>query len=250
MAKLNRILKSRVFPLCAVLAWEALAQGDFLQNRWPSIFRVVAELSRDWRNIVEATGATVWQVFQAAVIGVILGVPLGVFLAESKWRMGGGLYGSFAGLKAVPVTVLIPVFLTVFGLEQFVVPLVALPLVLNFCVNTAQAIAQVSHTRLRLLRSWSVSYSTYARHVLPFECLDSMLQTARVMLPFALALHVAVDYFLCIPNGLGCYVYQAYTYNDHARMYAAILVVGIIGLGLGEALDFTSRRLLGWKRDI
>jgi ABC-type nitrate/sulfonate/bicarbonate transport system permease component len=33
-------------------------------------------------------------------------------------------------------------------------------------------------------------------------------------------------------------------------MYAAILVVGIIGLGLGKALDFTSRRLLGWKRDI
>ncbi len=238
-----------VFPLCAVLGWEVLAQGGFLHGRWPSLFSVVAELTRDWQNILGATARTAWQVFQAAVIGIAVGVPLGVLLAESKWKIG-GLYGSLAGLKAVPVTVLIPVFLSLFGLEKFIVPLVALPLALNFCVNTAQAIAQASQSRLRLLRSWSVSYRTYARHVLPFECLDAMLQTARVMLPFAVAVHIALDYFLCIPNGLGCYVYQAYSYHEHARMYAGVLVVGIIGLCLGTTIDVASRRLLKWKRDM
>jgi len=249
MTRMVSTFRSWIFPVCALLGWEALAQLGFLQGRWPSLVAVIKEFAWDWPTLLMASVRTAWQVLQASVIGVVVGVSLGVFLSAGKRRIH-GLYGCLAGLKAVPVTVLVPVFLTLFGLETFIVPLVALPLSLNFCVNTAQAIAEANQTRLRMLLSWSVSYGMYARHVLPFECLDAMLQTARVMLPFAFALHIALDYFLCIPNGLGCYVNRAYERQQHARMYGAILVAGIIGLALGAAIDLVSRRSLKWKRDM
>lgn len=185
----------------------------------------------------------------ATALGITIGVPLGALLAETKWRAI-GIYGSMAALKAVPVTVLLPVFLVLFGLENFVVPMVAFPLALNFCVNTKQAIDQVNRTRWRLLQSWSVSYKSYLRHVLPFECLDSILQTGRIMLPFAVALHIALDYFLTVPSGLGCYVSLAYAYSRYDRMFAGIIAAGLIGLCLGTIVDAIARRMLKWKRDM
>lgn len=249
MKRIGRLLLAWAFPFTLLGAWEFLAWAGFLQGRWPSVGTVVGELAADWHGLLRATCATVWQVAQAAALGVLLGTPLGVLLAATKRKLG-GVYATFAGLKAVPVTILIPVFLSVFGLELFIVPLVALPLLLNFSVNTAEAVAQASKTRLLLLRSWSVPHKVYLKHVLPFECLDALLQTARVMLPFAFALHIALDYFLCISEGLGCYVQSAHVRYEHGRMYAAMLVVAVLGLCLGKGIDLVSKRLLLWKRDM
>lgn len=194
------------------------------------------------------SSVTLLSVVESLLLGGVLGIALGLYLGGSRWRLP-GLYATLAAMKPVPVTVLIPVFLAVFGLDGFIVPIVALPILTNVSVNVAQAIRTCSVRRRALLRGWGIDGPAYIRHVLVYESLDCLLATACILVPFCLALNIALDYFLRVTDGLGSYVATGYEQYRFDQMFAGIATVAAIGLLSSFALDVLSARSLQWKRE-
>jgi taurine transport system permease protein len=200
-------------------------------------------------DLLDGGRSTCIAVFWSLCIGLLFGIPLGVYLASPRYRLFGA-YEVVAATRPLPMTVLIPVFITVFGLDGFAVPLIAVPVLANVAVNTATAIKSCSQRRRTLYLSWGVSGLTYTRHVLAFEVMESLAATMRIMVPYALAVHIALDYFLQTHEGLGAYVANAYqTYAGFDKMFGGIFVVLGIGLVLTVGLDNLLARSLRWKHD-
>lgn len=229
--------------------WEYCARRGMLQGRWPTLESVGAAAYTRRVELLRAARGTLADVLEATLYGSLLGLLLGGLLSAARSKLK-SVAAMVSGLKAIPVTVLIPIFLSVFGLERFLVPLIALPMAINVGINLSKAIGNVSEARYRLLRSWSVPRHVYCRSVLPFECMEAMLQTTRVVLPLVFALHIALDYFLGVSGGLGSFVRMANDRYQYGAMYAAIAFVGCAGIALEWFLGAIESWGLRWKRDI
>lgn len=250
-------MKQPIRHLCGVVLalsvlislWEWAAYAGACGGRWPHLVPVFVSIGDNAVALLEGALLTCIAVACSLAIGLVLGIPFGVYLASSRYRLF-GMYEVVAAIRPLPVTVLIPVFIAVFGLDGFAVPLIAVPVVANVAVNAATAIRSCGRRRRALYASWEVGHLTYARHVLIFEVMESLAATMRIMIPYALAVHIALDYFLQSHNGLGAFVANAYQTYAYAPMFGGIFVVLGIGLLLTVGLDNLLARSLRWKRDM
>lgn len=246
--RVPRHLRYLALPALLLALWEMLARGGFMNGQWPHVTDVLAALSGDRTELLFRAWSTTRQVLASCLIGYALALPLGVYLGLGRAVLP-GTYALFAAGRTVPVTALLPIFLALFGLEDFFVPIVALPVLLHVTVNTAASIAEASKVRYRLLRSWSVTPRSYWMHVVRFETLEASILTSRVVVPFAFALHIALDYFLSVPEGLGDYLSYKRDRSAWSHVVAGVLVVAFIGVLIAGLTDSIGRRVLKWKRE-
>ncbi len=243
-----RILKVLLALSVAAFLWELAAFSGACSGRWPHIGPVLGSLFADIPALLLRSVSTIKSVSLSLTFGICLGFPLGVYLASERYRLS-GLYEVVAATRPLPVTVLIPVFISAFGLDRFAVPLIAMPVVANVTVNVTTAVQSSGRGRRALLRSWDVPPAQYLRHVLLFEVMESIAATMRIMVPYALAVHIALDYFLQTSSGLGAYVAATYERYRFDQMFAGILVVLLIGFILTIGIDKFLIWCLRWKYD-
>ena len=205
--------------------------------------------NRDFlHEAITGLGNTLALVALALLLGLIIGTLAGAALGIGGQTLIGG-YHFLNALRSVPVTVLIPVFLATFGLQRFLVPLVALPVASIMGANLTRAIQEAAQTRRRLLSLYEFGNMAYLRHVLPWETADALFATLRTVVPFTLAIEVAIDYFMNINQGIGAVIYQNYQFpNNEPAMFAGILLVAALGIGTVSAIDRLGKWALRWKQ--
>lgn len=243
-------LSTGVVLLVSAGVWEVLHASAFLQGRWPSLLAVLRQFAD--AGFLEDAGEgvlnTLWLVSRGLLIGLALGGGTGAVLGIGGRKAAGG-YHALNALRAVPVTVLIPVFLGMFGLQSFLVPLVALPVASIMGANLAQAIQEAAQPRRRMLSLYGFGPRAYLRHVLPWETADALFATLRTVVPFSLAIEVAVDYFMNANQGIGAVIYRNYQYpGNEPAMFACILLVAFLGIGSVSLIDWLGRWVLEWKQ--
>lgn len=241
----SRISLAAIAIASSIGLWEHIASG----GRWPHIGAVFKALDADTTPIIVGLIATATAVSSSLVLAIVIGLPMGVYIAFPKCTPL-GLYAAIAAIRPLPVTILIPVFISTFGLDGFYVPLVALPIVANIAVNTAAAIHSSGQRRRAICTSWGLNSVQYARHVLFFEVMEAMTSTMRIMVPYALAINIALDYFMRTCNGLGAYVAASYERYMYDRMLAGSIVVMTVGLLATAGLDYLFARTQRWKQDM
>ncbi len=238
-----------LLPVAVALGiWELTAQAGLLGPRWPSLADVAAAVPRiGWGGVV-SMAITFREAIFAVFMGIVVGVPVGVVIGL-MFKQLSGLYLLLTGMRAVPVTILIPVALVLFGIRGFLLPLIGLAVSLLVATDLAQSVRLANHQRYRLMRLWGMSRRTYVRHVLLYEILGSVLSNLRIVLPMALALHVALDYFLSTGGGIGRAVERLYSTNQLPDMYAHILAFGAVSVCFVLAVDIIAGRALAWQQE-
>ncbi len=176
------------------------------------------------------------------VAGYLLGCAMGLSTTVRTW-----LYFPTSVFKSVPVTVFLPVFMTVFGLSFFTYPMLCLPICAMVAVNIANTIGEMPRSRLLQRRLLRLSIGVYIRDIVFWETLGSFFATVRIAAPFCLTIQVALDYFLDANGGLGSFIKNRYEAYQYAPMYLAILLVCAIGFLLLFSVDILSRKLQRWK---
>lgn len=244
---LKRItLRTSVF----ILIWYLLYYFDILGAVLPSPFNVLSILfSSEATEILLRMTITIKTVSIALIISVPIGYGLGLYCAFSQWIYNLA-YPTFNGIKSVPITVFIPLFLVIFHLEHFVIPMICVPLIATLGVNIANASRSVNNTRENIINSMQIGKWDYFRHILLWETLETFYSTLRVILTYALTLEIAFDYFLRYNKGIGDYIssyYEAYQDEKYAYMYAGIIAASVAGVVIIKVLDNFGKRALQWK---
>lgn len=168
-----------------------------------------------------------------------VGVLLALFLSMLSWfighRISRVIYILFAGISFVPVTVLLPYFLRTFGINYFVYPLLALPVMLVMFASFHEAFRHSNITRLSLMQNYGMTRHIFFMRILLRESLPSIHTSLRFTLSLSFAIFLALDYFMESWGGLGYlvrYHYNrlAFDYRLHNFLMAAtVICAGFIG---------------------
>ncbi|HMN70250.1 MAG TPA: ABC transporter permease [Rhodoblastus sp.] len=179
----------------------------------------------------------------AVVLGVIAGIALGYMRALDPW-----IRPVLEYLRFIPAIAILPAALLLFGptdtMRIFVIAFGSVFPVLLAAIDGAR---RVDPVLLDVTRVSALSLpERLARVILP-AALPSIFAGLRIALSIALVMMVLSE-LIAADDGLGFYILRNQRLFQTANVYAGVLTIGVIGLGLTLALLATERRVLAWYR--
>lgn len=236
--------------LVLVAAWEGLVLSGVLTYDFLPAPSAVAGGARTLLASGEL-GANVSHTLRVTLLGWLLagslGFGLGLVLGLSKtaWRWS---MASIEVMRAIPPISLVPVAVLAFGfsvrMELTIILFVSAWPVL---VTTIEGVRGVRAELLDLAAMLRMSRLTrIVRLVLP-SAMPSILVGLRLAMSLSLVLAVVAE-MIGNPAGLGDALVRAQQALQPAQMFAYVLTIGLLGVGLNAALGLASARLLGGGR--
>ena len=213
------------FSETLVRLWQLIVGGDFLSQ-----FLDSAELF--------LTGF---------VLAVVVGAPLGILLARVR-VLRIGLEPYIMTLYATPMVALIPFILSLMGFgftpKVLVVFLFA---VFPVLYNTVEGARSIKPEMIEVAKSFrSDEWALWREVILPYT-LPYIMTGVRQAIGRALVGMVAAEFFLS-STGLGQLIMGASQNFDTGGVFASILVIGLIGVGLMRLGLKIERHFARWRQ--
>ena len=234
-----------------LLLWQVAVGSGLVESRLlPSPARVWAELVTEIDNgqLIYHASVTVSRALVGFALAALVGIPFAAAMARSSvWR---NLFEPifFLGYP-IPKIALFPVFTYIFGIGTpskiaFTFPECLYPIVVT-CYFGFRGI----QTRLVWTgQNFGASRGVILRRIILPAALPNIFAGLRVALPVAIIV-VVITEMIGDSIGLGYYITIWSTRFSFANVYAAIIVIGICGLLLDQALLLVRRRAVYWQRE-
>jgi NitT/TauT family transport system permease protein len=190
-----------------------------------------------------------WGTFANAAVGFLIGCGLGLLLGSlmAEFRTVEKLVMPYAfALQSLPKVALAPLIVIWFGFgDGSKVAISALLAFFPILINSFTGLRSVEPEKLDLMRSLSASrLETYwlvkLPHAAPF--IFAGLDMAVV---YAL-LGAIVAEFLGAQQGMGVVITQAQAVTDVAGVFAALVILGVVGVTLHSAVRRIEHRVVHW----
>lgn len=247
---MNRVLKEVLcyaFAVCFVLlAWElgslALDTPAFPtpQDTIPVFCAYAESLVPDFMISLHRVGCSL-------VIGTLLGLPLGLFLGRSR-RVDALFAPVLYILYPLPKIVILPILLVLLGLGGTPkIALITLTIFFQVVMVMRDAARSIPEETVTSVRSLGGSRLDVWRHVVVPSTLPELFTTLRV----SVAIAIAVLFFsesIAGSTGLGYFIMNSWAMVNYPRMFAGIIALAILGVGIYLVFDVCERRLTRWRR--
>ncbi|HKF74368.1 MAG TPA: ABC transporter permease subunit [Stellaceae bacterium] len=205
-------------------------------------------------DTIEALTPSVWRALASSLglfatgfaLSVAIGVPFGLLLARMR-LLRVALESYIAILNATPMAALIPFILSMMGFgfapKVLVVFLFA---VFPILYNTVEGARSIRPELIEVARSFRSSERALWRDVLLPFVLPFALTGIRQAIGRALVGMVAAEFFLSA-SGIGMVLQSASQSIDTATVFAAILLVTLLGVLLMELGSWVEGRYAAWR---
>lgn len=190
---------------------------------------------------------SLWRVLASMGLSVLLAVPAGLVMGQS--RALNRLLAPLVYLTyPVPKVVLVPVVVLFLGVgDASKIVVITLILFFQILVLVRDAAAGLRPELINSVRSLGAGRRALFFYVYLPASLPAVLTALRVSVGTAVAvLYVAELY--ATRQGLGYYIFlQGSSRLNYPAMYAGIVAMAFLGLGLYFAVDALERRLCPWE---
>ena len=233
--------------LALVLAWEALA----LIVRRPILPSPILVFQAFFTGLAGDLGlhflASLWRVVASTALAVALAVPAGLVLGQSE-RLNRIFTPLLYLLLPIPKVVLIPVILLFLGVGDLPkIVIIFLILFFQILVLVRDQAAGIRPELVHSVRSLGAGRRALFRFVSLPASLPAILTALRQSVGTAVAVLYVAELF-ATQRGLGYYIFLAgSTLFDYPKMYAGVVAMSLLGLGLYFAVDALHRRLCPWQ---
>ena len=233
--------------LALVLAWEALA----LMVRRPILPSPIVVFQAFFTGLAGDLGlhflASLWRVVASTALAVALAVPAGLVLGQSE-RLNRVFTPLLYLLLPIPKVVLIPVILLFLGVGDLPkIVIIFLILFFQILVLVRDQAAGIRPELVHSVRSLGAGRRALFRFVYLPASLPAILTALRQSVGTAVAVLYVAELF-APQRGLGYYIFLAgSTLFDYPKMYAGVVAMSLLGLGLYFAVDALHRRLCPWQ---
>lgn len=236
-------------PVVLLVLWWAITAAGFVRPIFlPSPVQVMSSLvalfadGPLWTDTIATLYRTGVAFVAAAVVGLIIGVPLGI---------SGKLYESlevvFDFFRSMPSPALVPLAMLLFGLGNVArISVAAFTCSLINAIQVAYAVRHIPRHRVLAGKLAGAKGFFLLTRVLVPSVLPGVVAGWRITLSLALIIIVVTEMFIGTRSGLGMRIYDFHLMFRSADMYAAILVVGIMGYALNKAIEIAERRFVHW----
>src|SRR5215469_11725609 len=205
-------------------------------------------------DTIEALTPSVWRALASSLglfatgfaLSVAFGVPFGLLLARMR-LLRVALESYIAILNATPMAALIPFILSMMGFDFAPKVLVVfLFAVFPILYNTVEGARSIRPELIEVARSFRSSERALWRDVLLPFVLPFALTGIRQAIGRGLVGMVASEFFLSA-SGIGMVLQSASQSIDTATVFAAILLVTLLGVLLMELGSWVERRYAAWR---
>lgn len=179
-------------------------------------------------------------------IAVLFGLLLGVLIGSFR-LIYSALYPILIGINSVPKAALVPILVIWFGTGSL--PAVATAFMLSFfpvVVNVASAFATIEPELVDLLRSLSATRLDIVRKVGIPRSLPHFFASLKIAITLAFVGSVIAE-IVAGNKGVGNVMVIAGSNFDVPLVFAALLIVAIMGIGMYAIFAAFERRFTGWS---
>ena len=236
-------------PVALLVGWQAWtvhAQSQY----FPRLSTILVEFRELWlfsqfgTHVVPSLERIVLGFGIAVVVGIALGIPLGL----SRWgRLAAMPHIEF--WRAIPPPALLPISVlllhSIGNLQK--VSFIAFFCVFPILLNTIDGVRGIDPTLVDTARSYGIGgFARIRRIVLP-AAMPQIAAGMRVSLALAVIIMVVAEYFSST-SGVGYVLLISKNTFQMGPMWAAIVLIGVLGYLLSLLFSLAERYFLAWHR--
>ncbi len=211
----------------------------------PSPWATLEALAADAATLAPHLATTAVESVAGLALAFLFGVAIAVAMSASRVSRG-LIYPSLVLSQAVPLMAVAPLVLIWFGLGPSAkVLIVAFVCFFPITVNAYEGFRAVDPLYLELLQTLGARRRDVYRHVVLPATLPGIFAGLRVGATYSV-LGAVVGEWLGGSRGLGVYMTRALQSFRTDRLFAAILLVMFMSLGLFKVVDEVGGRLTPW----
>jgi ABC-type nitrate/sulfonate/bicarbonate transport system permease component len=246
--RLTKIGLEIAVPVAIVAAWQLWtvhADSKFFPT--PShiafLFRKMWLFDQFGEHIVPSLERIAMGYGIAVLLGVAIGLPLGL----SRWSRVATL-PLLEFFRNMPPPAMLPIFLILFGIYSTEkVAIIAFFCLFPVLLNTIAGVRGIDPTLIETARSYGVPRGERIRRIVLPGALPSIAAGMRNSLALAVIVLVLAEYYSST-NGVGYVLLISKNTFQFGPMWAAILLIGLLGYGLNVLFLLAERRVLAWHR--
>ncbi|OGO74845.1 MAG: ABC transporter permease [Chloroflexi bacterium RIFOXYD12_FULL_57_15] len=192
-------------------------------------------------------GISLWRVSAGMALSVLAAAPAGLVIGGSK-TLNRIFSPIIYLLYPIPKVVFVPIVFLFLGIgDTAKIAIIFLILFFQIVVLVRDQAAGLPPQLLQSLRSLGAGRRALFRFVYLPASLPAILTALRQSIGTAVAVLYITELF-ATKYGLGYYIYyEGSTLLDYPAMYAGVIAMSLLGLGMYFAVDWMERKLCGWK---
>ena len=211
----------------------------------PAPTAIVASLLENRGQLAVAAQATALEVLFGFVLAAIAGGAVALVIVRFE-RFGRALYPLIVLFQNVPKVALAPIFILWFGYD--LAPKVLLIVVIAFfpvAIDMLAGLQSVEPSFVSLMRSVGASNGKILLRVRIPHSLPYLMAGLKVAITFSV-IGAIVGEFAGANKGLGYVIQFASTQLDTPLIFAALIVVSVLGLAFYYVVEFAERMMVPW----
>jgi len=241
------ILPAFGLALAVVVFWE-LAVRLFKVPVFviPAPSAILAALVDSRAALASASKATAVEVLFGFVLAAVVGIAVALVIVRFE-RFGKALYPLVVLFQTVPKVALAPIFILWFGYD--LAPKVMLIVVIAFfpvAIDMLAGLQSVEPSFVALMQSVGASRSEILLRVRIPHSLPHLMAGLKVAITFSV-IGAIVGEFAGASAGLGYVIQFASTQLETPLVFAALIVVSVLGLFFYYLVEFAERLLVPWS---
>lgn len=191
--------------------------------------------------------ASLWRVTASMLLSIALAAPAGLLLGQYK-KIDQFFAPVIYLLYPVPKVVLVPLVLLFLGINDLSkITIIFLILFFQILVLVRDQATGITPELLYSVRSLGAGRRALFRFVYLPASLPAILTALRQSIGTAVAVLYIVE-LIATRRGLGYYIYiQGSTLFNYPNMYAGVIAMSLLGLGMYFAVDILQRKIAPWQ---
>jgi ABC-type nitrate/sulfonate/bicarbonate transport system permease component len=234
--------------LLILAVWQA---ASWLINRpiLPAPLVVLFVFGRDLANgaLLGHFLVSLWRVLAGTLLAILTAAPAGLALGQSR-RFNRFFSPLIYLLYPIPKVVFVPIILLFFGIgDAAKIVIIFLILFFQILVLVRDQAVTLRPELIQSVKSLGAGRRALFRYVYWPASLPAILTALRQSVGTAVAVLYIAELF-ATTQGLGYYIYfEGSTLLDYPAMYAGVLAMSLLGLGLYFSVDRLERWLCPWQ---
>jgi ABC-type nitrate/sulfonate/bicarbonate transport system permease component len=236
-------------PILLLLAWQLWTVHANDPN-FPRLTTIVVQFQKLWlfshfgSDVVPSLERIGLGYLLAVVVGIVLGIPIGLSRWGRLWALPHIEYW-----RAVPPPALLPISIVLvhsIGNKQKIA-FIGFFCIFPVLLNTVDGVRGIEPTLLDTARSYGIGGLERIRRIVLPAALPQIAAGMRISLSLAVITMVLSEYFSST-SGVGYVLLISKNTFQLAPMWAAIVLIGVLGYLLNVVFLLAERRLLAWHR--
>lgn len=236
-----------LFPL--LVWWACTALGLTNPMFMPGPDAVLARVGRWWseEGLLADIGISVWRVMGGFGASALLALPLGLYIGTYR-PVQAFLEPLTDFIRYMPAVAFIPLIMLWVGIDEgSKVLIIFIGTFFQMVLMVAEDVRRVPMAQIEAAQTMGASRSEIVKLVILPSARPALLDTLRITCGWAWT-YLVVAELVAANSGLGYAILKAQRYMHTDKIFAGILLIGIIGLLTDQAFRWLGRVAFPWMK--